>query len=66
MSLFLAMPELYRLGGSAARSVNRGEDSGRECAEFEIAPIANGRPHQTLVVPCDDARGRPDGVLSLY
>jgi hypothetical protein len=65
MSLFLAMPELYRLGGPAARSVNRGGDSDRECAEIEIAPVANGRPHQTLGVPSDDARGRPDGVLPL-
>ena len=62
MSLFLAMPELYRLGGSAARSVNRRGGSGRQCAEIEIAPVANGRPHQSLVVPSDDARG--GGVAS--
>jgi hypothetical protein len=30
-----------------------------------MAPVANGRPHQTLVVPSGDARGRLDGVLSL-
>jgi hypothetical protein len=66
MSLLLAMPELYRLGGSAARSVNRGGDSDRECAEFEVAPVANRRPHQPLLVPSDDAHGRPDGVLSPY
>jgi len=57
MSLFLAMTELYRVGGSAARSVNRGGGSDRQCAENEIAPVANGRPHQSLVVPSDDARG---------
>jgi hypothetical protein len=66
MSFFLAMPELYRLGGPAARSVNRGGASDRECAEFEIAAVAKRRPHQTLVVPSTDARGRLDGVLSPY
>ena len=66
MSFFLAMPELYRLGGPAARSVNRGGASDRECAEFEIAAVAKRRPHQTLVVPFTDARGRLDGVLSPY
>jgi hypothetical protein len=66
MSLFLAMPELYRLGGSAARSVNRGGGSDRQCVEIEMVPVANGRPHQTLVVRSGDARGRLDGVLSPY
>ena len=28
----------------------------RECAEFGIALVANHRPHQTLVVPPDDAQ----------
>jgi hypothetical protein len=66
MSLFLAMLQLYRLGGSAARSVNRGGIPGRECAEFEVAPVAKRRPLQTLVAPSDDARGRPDASSSLY
>ncbi len=55
VSLRPAMPKLYRLGGAAARNVNRGEVPTGERAEFEIAPVANRRLHQSLVVPSDDA-----------
>ena len=59
MSLFLAMLQLYRLGGTAACSVNRGGGSDRECAEIEIAPVGTASLIK-LVVPSNDARGRPD------